>query len=137
MTDPLENNQTDDYLEKTVERMGRGELVSFQQWLNELSASQLETLSSQISKEKPKEMEILAVLAMYFANLETGQEEFSEDEINDLAQLIAVSIACMSNVKEGKMTLSGELKITDSSTAKFRLTDKGIQSVKDMADESK
>lgn len=115
-----------EYLEQTIPRIQGG--LTFQQWMDGLSNSQLESFSN---KEDDETGMAIVTLAAYFAVQETARDTFEEDELEDFAQRMAISLACESNVREGSMVRLGEATVVDS-TAKYQITPAGKNKVKNM-----
>lgn len=111
---------------------------SFNQWVKELPLEDLAFLSSvndEVSADKLEDKDTFAQIPpilIWFS----GKQSVTEKEMEDLWQAFSVALALEINVREGKMTMTGEHSLLDGSSARFSMTEKGLQSVRDMLGDS-
>lgn len=110
------------------------EYNNFNQWVKELPLEDLALLSSvndDVSDDKLEDKDTFAQIPpilIWFS----GKTECSEKEMEYLWQAFRVALALEINVREGKMKMTGKHSLLDGSSARFSLTEKGMQSVRDM-----
>lgn len=120
---------------KNATKMG-----SFNNWLTNIPDDDLQHLSALLDlvgqgEDLPAEDQDtygqLAALVIHFS----GMGELTEDQLNDKFMMLTIMLAMEQNVREGKMTREGVYSLVDGEdTARFKMTEKGEKSVKDMID---
>lgn len=111
------------------------EAPSFNFWLENLPEEDLRYLSSitdDVDADKLKDkdsFEQMVALVLYFS----GQESMTEQELMDGFQMLSIDLAMELNVREGKMTKTGNYSLIKSEeSARFSITEKGRESVRNM-----
>lgn len=124
-----------DYIEQTINRIEKGELKSFQQWCDELNDDQITKMSDGVDRGEEPTMTMVVTLAVFFAKLETGREEFSEEEAIKYAHNLSATMAILHSVRAGHMVQRGSLTVTDGSTSTLKVTESGKQHARDLIKE--
>lgn len=112
------------------------EYKTFHDWLKAVPREDLERLSAvndDVSNDelKPEDEDTagqIAALCIHFS----GKVRVSEKELEDLWKVFTVSVALELNVRQGNMTIEGHHDLLEGSSAKFKMTDKGMKSVENM-----
>lgn len=106
----------------------------FDDWLTQLPAEDVAYLSNitdQVNDDELKDQDTFDQIVAMLIHF-SGKQSVNEKEMDSLFQLFTINVAMEGNVREGKMEKVGRYSITDGTKASFKITKKGIQSVKDM-----
>lgn len=112
---------------------------SFNNWLSSIPEEDLQFISDigdKADKELKDEADIdafdqMCALAMYFSG--RGDEGLSEEQLQELFTSLIVFVSCEANIRKGYMTKEGMYSmVPNEDTAKLKMTEAGMKSVKDM-----